>query len=621
MTNTDQIGPLEVKASIESWRDDATITVLHVDDEPDFAELAATFLERLNEDIEVVTETSVEGGLDQLARSTPVDCIVSDYQMPGQNGIEFLEAVREEHPQLPFILFTGKGSEEVASDAVSAGVTDYMQKERGTDQFQILANRIEHVVDGYRFQHMCVRRGQRLDTLISNLPGIVYRSLDETRWPMEFVEGECEQITGYESSEIECGDVSFGDDIVHPDDQDSVREAVQDGIEKRQPFEITYRIRTADGDLKWVWERGRGLYSSDDELIALEGFITDTTGQVEQETGAIPDSGPLRTLFDNATDCIAYCEFQEDIPVIVRVNPAFEDTFGYDSGEFVETPLEEAIVSSESVDKVRKISQRVKRGEAVEAELKCRTPEGVRSFSHRAIPMITDGEVTTLYAVFTDLTERRRDKQQLQRLEYFAERLSHDLRNPLTVAQGNLQLLHETHDEQYFDTANRALARIDSLISDILTLAQTGEQISLSEYEAVELVTVAESAWVLLQNGGSTLTVEDSTTVEADPSRLRQILENLFRNALEHGPDNVSVRVGILSDEAGFYVADDGPGIPPGERASVFDPEYSTKDDGTGFGLATIDQIVDAHGWEVRLRESVEGGTRVELFGIDGLTH
>ena len=181
MTGQDRIGPLAVKADIDPWGDDETVTVLHVDDEPDFAELAGTFLERMNGDIEVVIETSVSDALSRLECSASVDCIVSDYQMPEQNGIEFLEAVREEYPRLPFILFTGKGSEEVASDAVSAGVTDYMQKESGTDQFQILANRIEHVVDGYRFQHMCAQRGQRLDTLISNLPGIVYRSLDEAR--------------------------------------------------------------------------------------------------------------------------------------------------------------------------------------------------------------------------------------------------------------------------------------------------------------------------------------------------------------------------------------------------------------------------------------------------------
>lgn len=120
---------------------DDTIYVLHVDDEPDFAELAATFLEREDERLVVTTVATASEGFEYLAEHD-VNCVVSDHDMPGKNGIEFLKSVRETYPDLPFILYTGKGSEEVASDAISAGVTDYLQKEGGTDQYAILANRV-----------------------------------------------------------------------------------------------------------------------------------------------------------------------------------------------------------------------------------------------------------------------------------------------------------------------------------------------------------------------------------------------------------------------------------------------------------------------------------------------
>ncbi|PSP89924.1 HTR-like protein, partial [Halobacteriales archaeon QS_4_66_20] len=109
-----------------------SIQILHVDDDPDFGDLVATFLERENEEFEVIQKTSAGDALDRLDRDAGVDCIISDYDMPGKNGIDFLEAVRDEFPELPFILFTGKGSEEVASDAISAGATDYLQKGGGT---------------------------------------------------------------------------------------------------------------------------------------------------------------------------------------------------------------------------------------------------------------------------------------------------------------------------------------------------------------------------------------------------------------------------------------------------------------------------------------------------------
>jgi PAS domain S-box-containing protein len=123
-----------------------TIRTLHVDDDPAFTDLTAEFLELNESRISVVAETNASDALERLAMDD-IDCVVSDYDMPGRNGIEFLEAVRADYPDLPFILFTGKGSEEIASDAVSAGVTDYLQKEHGTDQYTVLANRVVNVTE------------------------------------------------------------------------------------------------------------------------------------------------------------------------------------------------------------------------------------------------------------------------------------------------------------------------------------------------------------------------------------------------------------------------------------------------------------------------------------------
>ena len=123
--------------------------MLHVDDEPAFAGTAAAFLDRADEDLSVEAATSVEEGLERLG-DRAFDCVVSDYEMPGRNGIEFLQAVHADDPEMPFVLFTGKGSEEVASEAISAGVTDYLQKGPGTDQYTVLANRVRNAVERAR---------------------------------------------------------------------------------------------------------------------------------------------------------------------------------------------------------------------------------------------------------------------------------------------------------------------------------------------------------------------------------------------------------------------------------------------------------------------------------------
>jgi len=138
------------------------IRVLHVDDDPDLLDLAATALEDENEQFDVVTATSGGPAMDHLEEE-PVDCVVSDYQMPGMDGLDVLDAVRDHDEDLPFVLFTGKGSEEIAARAIAAGVSGYLQKQGSLDQFTVLANRIETLVDRYRAQRHVRRSLQALE--------------------------------------------------------------------------------------------------------------------------------------------------------------------------------------------------------------------------------------------------------------------------------------------------------------------------------------------------------------------------------------------------------------------------------------------------------------------------
>lgn len=124
------------------------IVVLHVDDDPQIQELVKYSLERVNGTFTVRTADSPDAALDEL--DDEVECVISDYEMPGLNGLELLEEVRDERPDIPFILLTGKGSEDIASEAVTAGLTDYFQKSDIAQQFPVLAQRIETTVEGER---------------------------------------------------------------------------------------------------------------------------------------------------------------------------------------------------------------------------------------------------------------------------------------------------------------------------------------------------------------------------------------------------------------------------------------------------------------------------------------
>ena len=214
---------------------------------------------------------------------------------------------------------------------------------------------------------------------------------------------------------------------------------------------------------------------------------------------------------------------------------------------------------------------------------------------------------------------RRRERElasQNDRLEEFASVVSHDLRNPMNVAEGSISLEREERDSDALRRAADALTRMNELVEDILALARTGQLVS--EFDGVDLQAVVEDAWETTETEAATLDVEPSlVTVSGDESRIRELFENLFRNALEHAGDDVTVSVGSLDDGDGFYVADDGPGIPPADRETVFDVGYSTATDGTGFGLNIVRSIADAHDWDVRVTESDAGGTRFEFTGVE----
>ncbi|TKX85799.1 PAS domain S-box protein [Halorubrum sp. SS5] len=219
--------------------------------------------------------------------------------------------------------------------------------------------------------------------------------------------------------------------------------------------------------------------------------------------------------------------------------------------------------------------------------------------------------------VIRDVSERRRRERELERqnerLDEFASIVSHDLRNPLDVARGRLELAREEVDSEHLDAVARAHERMATLIGDLLTLAREG--VDVESMEAVDLAAVTRECWRGVDTADATLNAETALTVRADRSRLRQLLENLIRNAVEHGGEAVAVTVGDL--DGGFYVADDGPGVSEGERDAIFEAGHTTEPEGTGFGLAIVERVAEAHGWTVSVAASDEGGARFEFTGVD----
>jgi len=1033
------------------------IHVLHVDDDDLFRDLATRHLER--EGFDVTTVGSADAALETVEEcGETLECVVSDFDMPRTDGLELLEAVRERDADLPFILFTGKGSEEIASDAISAGVTDYLQKESSSDQFKLLANRIERAVTGRRTEAALAESERMLSTLVSNLPGIVYRCRNEPGWPMEYIGGNVESVTGYEPQEFLDGDAVWGELLLEAD-RDEAWETVQTAIDAREPFEVTYRIVDADGETRWLREQGQGVFEAPeaddrgDGPVAVEGFITDVTGRKRRErelaeydrlvdamgdpvytidakgyftmfneraeavsgydaeavigehasmlitpsdvergeavirellqdddrstatfpitmktadgerlemenrialltrdgafTGTIgvlrdradevdtrlqrlheatrelmaesdperiarlttsaardvlglpiasvrvpdgdqlqlaaatdetsevmgerppypidttvsgtvfetgepsvvsdtaavqtsADLGPvesmahfplgeygvfivggtetdafdegdirlatilaanteaaldrahkeaalrterddLATLFENVPDPTVEAEIRDGKPIVERVNPAFEEVFGYSEREVRDEDLDEYIVPEGREEEAKSVNYRTLEGETdtFYREVRRETTDGVRDFLLHVVLQDIGESTARGYAIYTDITEQKQRERELkrqndriealhevatrmkvtddpetiyeivvdaaekilefdmciadelddgvlisravgsnmsmadyyeetpidradslgakaareresfviddlqgssyapasfgyrsalsvplgefgifqavaeeeaafsesdrqltellaehavaaldrqtherelqqraaelerqnERLDEFASVVSHDLRNPLSVARGRVDLAQMTGEDEHFDAIENAHDRMEELIDGLLALARQGEV--TNDPVQVDLEHAAEAAWDTADTGDLDLSFDDAGAVQADPERVQQLLENLFRNAADHGGDEATtVTVGSLPE--GFYVADDGRGIPSGEREDVFKSGYSG-DDSTGFGLAIVETIAEAHGWSVAATDGDAGGARFEF--------
>ncbi|MDY6764901.1 MAG: PAS domain S-box protein [Halobacteria archaeon] len=860
------------------------IRVLHVDDEPDLGELVTTYLERESERIDAIWETDPRDALEHVDED--IDCVVSNYKMPGMNGLEFFEEINEKYPDLPFILYTGKGSEEIAGKAVSAGVDDYIQKRGGTEQYRVMAKRIENLVsqrraevsyreifekssDGIvihdadtgeiidanegRAEMLGYSKDEFLDLDIGDMfvgdppyteekarelirkagegESQKFEWLDETKegkhiWVeitlksieikgqdrvlatvrditerkdreheleryetflevssdlitvvdengiIQYESPSMEQILGYKPEErIDTN--AF--DYIHPDDRDRVSDAFVEMT--NQPGEsklVEFRARHADGSWKWIESVGNNpaeealdgyvvasreitrrkdreakikrlqqasrdliradtadevadiavqaadevfslplsgvhlldesekvlepvevtetvretlgheptYYRSDEEQPAsliwevLENGDPVTLDDINEHEEVSSDDTPARSglvhplgdhgvfivssttpnaidetdhelieilasnvtaaldrvarkeelrverdrfsaIFEMVPEPINYVQFKDGEPIILDVNPAFEETFGYEAENVIGKSGNDVVVPPEHQDEAENIDEIVRAEGTIMREVRRQTADGVGDFLFRSAPVGESGRTDEYFGIYIDISEQkdyeRRLERQNKRLEEFASIVSHDLWNPLNVAQGHLELAQENIESEHLKAVSRAHERMQSLIDDLLTLAREGERVT--DLERVDLGRLVESCWKNVETTEASLKIETEKVVSADESRLQQLLENLIRNAVEHGGENVTVTVGDLED--GFYVEDDGKGIPEEERAKIFESGYSTSEEGTGFGLNIVEQIAEAHGWLISVGESKEGGARFEITGVN----
>lgn len=419
---------------------------------------------------------------------------------------------------------------------------------------------------------------------------------------------------------------------IHEADRERVKRAVEAAVDSCGEYEEEYRVWDADGELRWVVARGHVECDENGNPVTFPGALTDITERKRAERERDEHRKQLETLFEvlpvgvvvaaNDGEHIEANDTAKEIwggNVFNAENVADYERYSgrwTDTGEPV-APDEWTMARVLQNEEVTEPD--VYEIEAVDGERRIVMVHGM--------PIRDEtGDVTRGVITQTDITERRKYQRRLEetvekleqsneRLESFASTLAHELRNPVMIGQMYCNELPDEADSEAVGHIAEALDRIERMIDVMLALTRGHE--AVGERAPVDLPDVARKAWDEVDAPDATVDVAIDRTVHVDETYVEHLFRNLFENAVEHGGPDVAITVGDLP--SGFFVADDGPGIPVDDRDDVFKLGFSTTVErgGTGIGLAFVKRLADVYEWDCRVTESESGGARFEFTNVD----
>ncbi|MFZ3015027.1 MAG: PAS domain S-box protein [Nitrospira sp.] len=467
-----------------------------------------------------------------------------------------------------------------------------------------------------------LRESQRkLLTLIANLPGFAYRCKNDRDWTLEYLSEGVSDLTGYTADDyLVQRSISYGEKT-HPDDREHVWQEVQIAVEHHHPFEITYRILTKSGEVKWVWERGEGIYAPDSTLSYLEGFVTDITERKRAEHLLRQSEERYRRLITISPYAILVHRGDH----IIFANDQAIKLFGAVKAEEVlqKSPMDLFHPDYHAV--IRERIHELLEGRAQVPILE----EQIMTLDGRAIDVevstarFVDEEGPAILAMLQDISERKRLQEQLRKTERIAELgtlasgMAHEIGTPMNVILGRAEYLMDRVTEEPIkkglQTIVTQVERITKVMNQLLSFARR----KVPERCPLDLRGTIEAGMELFQErlARNQIQVElaladDCPRALADPDQMSQVFINLVMNAVHAMPDGGMLRIGLAPEKqmVKLTIADTGHGIPLNVVEKVFEPFFTTKEfgQGTGLGLTVVKGIIEEHQGSI-IVESEEG--------------
>lgn len=559
------------------------IRVLHVDDDPQFSALTIEFLATIDDrlDLESIHDPNEASS---IINADDFDCIVSDYDMPSMNGIEFLKEVRAQYIDLPFILFTGKGSEEVASDAISAGVTDYLQKSPGTDQFHLLANRITNAVEQQWATDAAEETERRLRELAENTTDVLW--MFSADWQeLLFVNSVVTDIFEISASELYRHPTSFLE-IIHPPHREQVERAMEQ-VTQGYPIELEFQIIPRSCSPRWVWVSGEPILDEEGDVVRIVGFTRDITDRKRRERERREAARRLDIVLDSVQACIWMRDADRRF---LLANEQFYRDFDLDQRVDVVGHLSEDLFDPEEFGALTELDDEVLTS-ASPLKRECELPVSgqLATYLVRITPLFDEfGDLSATCGIATDITDH---KQREQRLQSQSEQLTAIVK----VISGDLLTAVETDDRD-------PLPIIESLSAIATNNGPTLAPVDLSVFPlSVDGVDDFDSEAI---NSG------DAPTIVGD----QRLLDQLFRTLLSGVDTGASAdsTLQICTVESGFVVTA-GHFEPPMFR----DSQSQQTKSGLEEQFPVIRWIAQQHGWTMCIESREDSGVKISFENVE----
>lgn len=416
-------------------------SILYVDNESILRDLTKEYLEKSGFIVDLSSS-----GLEALKKMKEqrYDAVVSDYIMPGMNGIDFLKQVRTTKPDIPFIFFTERGREEVVIEAFEVGADFYLQKGGNTSSlFTELIHKIRQAIDKRRTRDALIESEQRFRALIQNSSDII-RIID-TSGIIRYDSPSMSRILGY-PPEFTIGKTPF--EFIHPDDRLLVMHDLEEVVDRLNPGTPSeFRIQKASGDYIWVESVALNLVG----VEGIDGIVTTTHPVQEKKVAEIAlkeNEERLRLTFDAIRDGFWDWNIQIDRMIY---SPRYFSMLGYTENEFTEVHrIWEYLIHPDDYHKTAEsLQQAIEQDILYDVEYRMKSAIGHWKWIQsrgKVVERSPEGVALRMVGVHTDITERKISEEELKKKNEDLEAAYEEIAASEEELRSNYNLLKEQEE-------------------------------------------------------------------------------------------------------------------------------------------------------------------------------